>query len=495
VITTDAEGKITLLNKAAEGLTGWTQAEAAGRPLDAVFQLLDENTRNRFDNPSDRVLKTDAVFSRGTPAVLVSRQGRERVVMTSGAPIHDPAGGIVGVSLVCRDITENRKLEVELHKASRLESLGLLAGGIAHDFNNILTGIFGNVSLAKMIATEGVVQERLDKAEEACLRAKEMTSQLLTFAKGGAPIKRLRAVPQLLKASCDLAVLGSNVRCEFFFSPGLWPVEVDPGQITQVFNNLVLNAVQAMPEGGTITVRAENVPPGAKPGLPSPGSHYVKVSIQDQGPGIPPEHQSRIFDPFFTTKHKGRGLGLATAYSVVRKHEGLIEVESKLEQGTTFHVYLPTSAQALPTDSQQQGKWLTGQGRVLVMDDEPDILSFSHVVLKRLGYEAELARDGVEAIRRYREAAEAGKPFSAVIMDLTIPGGMGGKEAIKRLLEFDPQARAIVSSGYSNDPVMAEFQKHGFRGVVAKPYQIHELARVLREVTAGDERPTAGLTA
>ncbi len=492
VITTDAEGKITLLNKAAEGLTGWTQAEAAGRPLDAAFQLLDENTRERFDNPSDRVLKTNAVFSRGTPAVLVSRQGRERVVMTGGAPIHDPAGGIVGVALVCHDITENRKLEVELHKASKLESLGLLAGGIAHDFNNILTGIFGNVSLAKMIATEGVVQERLDKAEEACLRAKEMTSQLLTFAKGGAPIKRLRAVPQLLKSSCDLAVLGSNVRCEFFFSPGLWPVEVDPGQITQVFNNLVLNAVQAMPEGGTITVRAENVAPGAKPGLPSPGSHYVKVSIQDQGPGIPPEHLSRIFDPFFTTKHKGRGLGLATAYSVVRKHEGLIEVESKLEQGATFHVYLPTSAQELPTDSQQQGKWLTGQGRVLVMDDEPDILSFSHVVLKRLGYEAELARDGVEALRRYREAAEAGKPFSAVIMDLTIPGGMGGKEAIKRLLEFDPQARAIVSSGYSNDPVMAEFQKHGFRGVVAKPYQIHELARVLREVTAGDERE-AGL--
>ena len=495
VITTDPAGKITLLNKAAERLTGWTQTEAAGRPLDEVFQLLDENTRKRFNNPSELLLKTDAVFTRGTPAVLVSQQGRERVIVTSGAPIHDPAGGIVGVALVCRDITENRKLEVELHKSSKLESLGLLAGGIAHDFNNILTGIFGNVSLAKMIATEAPVQERLNKAEESCQRAKEMTSQLLTFAKGGAPIKRLRAVPQLLKASCDLAVLGSNVRCEFDFAPGLWPVEADPGQITQVFNNLALNAVQAMPEGGTITVHAENVPPGAKPGLPLPGSHYVKVSIQDQGPGIPPQHLARIFDPFFTTKHKGRGLGLATAYSIVRKHEGLVEVESKVEQGATFHVYLPTSAQALPTDSQQQGKLLTGQGRVLVMDDEPDILSFSHVVLKRLGYEAELARDGAEAIRRYRDAAEGGKPFSVVIMDLTIPGGMGGKEAVKRLLEFDPQARAIVSSGYSNDPVMAEFQKHGFRGVVAKPYQIHELARVLREVMAGDERQTACLPA
>ncbi len=493
VITTNAEGKITLLNKAAERLTGWTQAEAAGRSLDEVFELRDENTRQRLDNPSKRVLQTDAVFSRGTPAVLVSRQGRERVVLTSSAPIHDPAGLVVGVALVCRDITENRKLEVELHKSSKLESLGLLAGGIAHDFNNILTGIFGNLSLARMLATEGAVQERLDKAEESCLRAKEMTSQLLTFAKGGAPIKRLRAVPQLLKTSCDLAVVGSNVRCEFFFSPGLWPVEVDPAQITQVFNNLALNSVQAMPEGGTITVRAENVPPGAKPGLPLSGSHYVKVSVQDQGPGIPPEHLTRIFDPFFTTKHKGRGLGLATAYSVVRKHDGLIEVESKLEQGSIFHVYLPTSARALPTDSQPQGKWLTGQGRVLVMDDEPDILSFSHVVLKRLGYDAELARDGGEALRRYREAAEAGKPFSAVIMDLTIPGGMGGKEAIRKLLELDPQARAIVSSGYSNDPIMAEFEKHGFRGVVAKPYQIHELARVLREVTEDAPRPTAAV--
>ena len=487
VITTDIAGNIVLLNRAAENLTGWTVSHAVGRPLSEVFQPLDETTREPLDNPIERVLKADNAFGRGSPTVLVSRAGRERIVMTLGAPVHDHTDSIIGVVLVFRDITENRKLEAELHKASKLESLGLLAGGVAHDFNNVLTGIFGNISLAKMFAPpDSPVRERLEKAEHSCLRAKEMTGQLLTFARGGAPIRRVKSVPRLLKESCDNAVLGSNVRCEFWCAPDLQPVEVDQGQITQVFNNLLINAVQAMPEGGTIRVRAENVPAGTRAGLPSPGAGYVRISIQDDGPGIPPEHLSRIFDPFFTTKHKGRGLGLATAYSIVRKHDGLIEVESKRDQGATFHVYLPAPMQAVATETEEQNPPPTGQGRILVMDDEPDILNFSHDALKRLGYEAELARDGTEAIRRYREALEAGRPFSAIIMDLTIPGGIGGKEAIKDLLELDPQARAIVSSGYSNDPVMAEFSKYGFRGVVAKPYEIRELARVLREVIGSD---------
>jgi signal transduction histidine kinase/CheY-like chemotaxis protein len=421
--------------------------------------------------------------SRRSPVVVVSRHGRERVVVLTGAPIHDHADNIIGAVLVFRDITENRKLEAELNKASKLESVGLLAGGIAHNFNNILTSIVGNISLAKMLVPpESPIQERLEKAEQSCLRAKEMTGQLLTFARGGAPIKRIRAVPQLLEESCEIAVLGSNVRCEFTCAPDLRPVEVDQGQFTQVLNNLLLNAVQAMPAGGTIQVRAENVPAGTRPGLPSTGADYITISIEDHGPGIAPEHLSRVFDPFFTTKHKGRGLGLATAYSIVRKHDGLIEVESQLDRGATFHIYLPASALEVPPDPEDKTQLPTGHGRVLVMDDEPDILNFSHVALERLGYEAESARDGAEAIRRYSEAREAGRPFAAVIMDLTIPGGMGGKEAIKYLLEVDPEAIAIVSSGYSNDPVMAEFAKYGFRGMVAKPYEIHQLAGVLREV-------------
>jgi len=483
VITTDAAGRVVLVNTAAEGLTGWRQEEAAGRPLAEVFQLLDEQTRAACDNPSDRVLKTDGIGARAAPALLRSRRGGESVVVASGAPLHDLAGRILGVVLVFRDVTESRKFEAELNKASKLESLGLLAGGIAHDFNNVLTSILGNISLARMqLPPDEQAQARLEKAEASCLRAKDLTGKLLAFARGGMPAKKTKAIAQLLRDSGGLAVLGSNVRCEFSLPHELWPAEVDSAQITQVLNSILINAVEAMPDGGIVRVSAENIPAGARPGLPSPGAKYVRVSMQDNGPGIPPESLPQIFEPFFTTKHKGRGLGLATAYSIIRKHDGLIEVESKPGKGATFRIFLPATEASGAPPSEVKTRPPTGQGRVLVMDDELDILSFSRVVLKRLGYEVEVARDGSEALNRYRVATAAGTPFSAVILDLTIPGGMGGQEAIRRLLEVDPHVKAIVSSGYSNDPVMAEFQKYGFRGVVAKPYEIRELAKVLCQV-------------
>jgi PAS domain S-box-containing protein len=491
VITADIQEKIVLLNKTAEHLTGWAQQDAFGRALGEVFVLLDENSRERLDWPAAQFANFESAHNCSVSGLVVSRAGGERFVIATGAPIHDQTDRAAGAVLVFRDVTENRKLEAELHKASKLESLGLLAGGIAHDFNNILTAIFGNISLAKMsVSADDTAQERLARAEQACMRAKEMTNQLLTFARGGAPIKRVRAVPQLLKDSCDLAVLGANVRCEFSYGPDLRPVEVDQGQITQVRNNLLLNAVQAMPGGGTVKVRADNVHVGSHPGLPLPDLDYVRISVQDQGRGIAAEHLPRVFDPFFTTKHKARGLGLATAYSIVRKHDGLIEVDSKTEQGAKFDIYLPVSTHPLLWESGNDDPLPTGQGRVLVMDDEPDILNLSHFALKRLGYQAELARDGAEAIRCYREAQEAGRPFSAVIMDLTVPGGMGGKEAIRHLLELDPQATAIVSSGYSNDPVIAEFSRYGFRGVVAKPYEIRELAKVLHDLIGSSADPS-----
>jgi len=487
VITTDTEGRVGMLNEAAELLTGWTQSDACGKPLPDVFHLLQEQTRELCDNPVEMVLKTGTPFNQSIPAVLASRQGQERFVVTSSAPLHDPAGRVVGVVLAFRDVTETRKLEADLNKAGKLESLGLLAGGIAHEFNNILTGIFGNISLAKMLSEgDAAVQERLEKAEVACQRAKEMTGQLLTFARGGAPVRRARPVAHMLKEFCDLAVLGSNVRCDYVLQPDLWPVEVDHGQIGQAFSNILLNAVQAMPEGGVISVRAGNVPAGSRSEPAFAGRDFVRISIQDQGAGIPPEHLSRIFDPFFSTKFKGRGLGLATAYSIVRKHEGTIEVDSRPEKGAVFHIYLPASTRNVDLPATDVPKTVTGKGRILVMDDEPEILNFMQAALKRLGYEAELARDGAEAIRRYTAAAETGNPFNAVIMDLTIPGGMGGKETIRTLLEIDPQVKAIVSSGYSNDPVMADFRNYGFRGMVAKPYEMKELAGVLREVIGSD---------
>jgi len=486
VITTDATGEIRLMNAAAENLTGWTQSHATGRALTDVFNLIEERSRDTCANLLERVLGTDPLVSRGMQAILHSRDGTERVVVTSGAPMRDPCGYVVGVVLVFRDMTESRKLETELHRSSKLESLGILAGGIAHDFNNILTGILGNISLSRMQLEPGnTVHERLDKAEASCLRAKELTNQLLTFARGGAPVKKTKSITQLVKDAGDLAVVGSNVRCEFALALELWPADVDGSQISQVLNNILINAVQAMPDGGIVQITAANVPDGIRVGASVRTGNHIRISIQDHGPGIPPENIARIFDPFFTTKHRSRGLGLATAYSIIRKHEGHIEVESKPGKGATFHIYLPASTRSAGAATDHKSKISTGTGRVLVMDDEPDIQNLTETVLKRLGYEVEVAGDGIEALDKYRAASKSGRPFAAVIMDLTIPGGMGGKEAIRHFLEFDPRVRAIVSSGYSNDPVMADYQSFGFSGVVAKPYRIADLARTLKDIVSG----------
>ena len=491
VVTTDSSGVVALLNAAAESLTGWTQSQAEGKNLEDVFHVLEERNRVPCKSLLERVLGTDPQGSRGIPAVLVARDGSERMVVISGAPMRDLCGHVVGVVFVFRDVTASRKMETEMHRSSKLESLGLLAGGIAHDFNNILTGILGNISLARMqLVVGGPSYERLEKAEASCLRARDLTNQLLTFARGGAPVKKTKSITQLLKDAGDLAVIGSNVRCEFEVSPDLWAADVDQAQVSQAFNNIFINAVQAMPEGGIVQVRAVNVPAGTQVGLSISISNQVKISIQDHGQGISPENLSRVFDPFFTTKHKSRGLGLATAYSIMRRHEGHIEVESKPGDGATFHLYLPASNRTAASATDYQLRACVGEGRVLVMDDEPDILTLSQAVLKRLGYDVEVASDGTEALKRYREAAESGKPFVAVIMDLTIPGGMGGQEAIRHFREFDPQVRAIVSSGYSNDPVMADFLKYGFRGMVAKPYRIADLAKTLKEV-AGSDTPSS----
>ncbi len=487
VITTDTEGTIVLINKVAERLTGWTEEEAIGQPLGEVFHIINEKTRQPCENPVEKVLESDGgIVGLTNQTVLVTRDGTERILADSGAPIHDKDSKIVGVVLVFRDVTERRKMEAELLKASKLESIGVLAGGIAHDFNNILMAIMGNVSFARMkLDPEDEIFEPLTAAEKASLRAKDLTRQLLTFARGGTPVKRTASMAELIKDSADFALRGSNVRCEFSIPNDLWPVEVDEGQMSQVVNNLVINADQAMPKGGTIKIRAENATVGPEQALPLKGGQYVKVSFEDQGIGIPEEHLPKIFDPYFTTKQKGSGLGLATSFSIVRNHEGHITVESELGVGTTFYVYLPASQKELPTQKKEEEKLLVGRGRVLVMDDEEMVRSVAGRMLRHVGYQVDFARDGAEAIELYQEALECGQPFEVVLMDLTIPGGMGGKEAIKKLLEIDPGVKAIVSSGYSNDPIMSEFKRYGFRGVVAKPYEIVELSKTVDRVIMG----------
>ena len=389
------------------------------------------------------------------------------------------------------EIAERKRAEAELLKAQKLESVGILAGGIAHDFNNILTAILGNISLAKMFANpEDRSFARLAEAEKASLRAKDLTQQLLTFSRGGKPIVKTASVARLLKDSTIFALSGSNILCEFSIPEGLWPVEMDEGQINQVINNVVINAVQAMPEGGTIKVRAENVTLGIdrrKQGLPLQGEKYVKVSIQDQGIGIPEESLQKIFDPYYTGKKKGSGLGLAISYSIIKKHLGYITVESELGVGTTFHIFLPASEKEVLTEKRTGEIPLAGKQRILIMDDEEMVRNVAGTMLEHIGYEAGLAKDGTEAIELYKQAKEAHVPFAVVILDLTIPGGMGGKEAIKKLIELDPKAKVIVSSGYSTDPVMSQFREYGFKGVVTKPYKIEELRDALHKVMMGTD--------
>jgi PAS domain S-box-containing protein len=392
------------------------------------------------------------------------------------------------VAQVFVDLTERKKMEEERLKVAKLESLGILAGGIAHDFNNILTAIVGSISFAKLcLAREDDAYEALIVAEQASLRAKDLTRRLLTFSRGGEPIRRIVSIPRLLRNTAGFVLSGSSSRCVYTFRDDLSPVEADEGQIAQVFNNLLLNAIQAMPDGGTVKVSAENVAVEKDAALPLAMGKYVKVSISDHGQGIPQEIIEKIFDPYFTTKQEGSGLGLTTAYYVVGKHQGYLQVESVPGAGTTFSVYLPASESRAPVEEKEETFFRSGKGRVLVMDDEEILRNFAGRMLKKAGYQVSLATDGMEAVELFGKAKESGRPFDVVVLDLTVPGGSGGKETLQRLLEIEPGIRAIVSSGYSNDPVMANYQQFGFKAVVEKPYSINELTRTIEDVISGND--------
>ena len=324
---------------------------------------------------------------------------------------------------------------------------------------------------------------RLAEAESTCMKTRDLTQQFLTFSRGGAPIRKTTSIAEVLKDSAIFALRGSNVRCEFSIPDNLWPVEVDQGQMNQVINNIVINADQAMPNGGIVRICGENIAIGAEPGLPLQTGTYIRVSIEDQGFGIPQENLGQIFDPYFTTKHGGSGLGLAAVYFIIKKHDGHIIAESEVGVGTTFRIYLPASPGKMCAVKEEEKEHpITGEGRALVMDDEKYIRDLTAEMLSSIGYKVTTAIDGVEAIELYKEAIASGNPFDAVILDLTVPGGMGGRETIQNLIEIDSKVKAIVSSGYSNDPIMADFKEYGFKGVIAKPYKTRELGEVLHKV-------------
>lgn len=413
--------------------------------------------------------------------------GTQAWARTNKVPLKDAKGNVIGVLGTYEDITEKKRMEEEILRSQKLESLGLLAGGIAHDFNNILTTILGNINMAKDQTSHGSeVFELLSDAEAASRRAQRLTKQLLTFAKGGIPIKVTALIGDIIKESSLFVTRGSKSGCEFSFAEDLWPVEVDVGQMNQVISNVVMNANQAMPEGGLIHIKAENMiiedeknEWSLKPG------RYIRICVEDEGVGIVKKHLSKIFDPYFTTKQEERGLGLATTYSIVKSHAGLITVESEVGVGTTFNIYLPASDKVVPQKEGTQA--IKGEGRILVMDDEVSLRKMVGRVLEKLGYEAEFARDGAEAVKMVKNAKAVEKLYDAVILDLTVPGGMGGKETIDKLLEIDPQVRAIVSSGYSEHPVMANYREYGFKGMIEKPFHPQLLSKVLHEVLKGEK--------
>jgi PAS domain S-box-containing protein len=486
--TISADGVISALNPAFEATTGWLREEWLGKPFHSLL------------HPEDSALAEavlEAALRGETPPVH-----QWRVLQKSGECLTEEFtltpqfrnGKVTGIICVGRDISERKQIEEERLKAGKLESIGLLAGGIAHDFNNVLTAILGNITLAKLNAKQGdKAYNLLSEAEKASLAAKALTQQLLTFSRGGVPVRKITPLHELVRDAAVFSARGSGSHCRFSMPDDLWLVEIDEGQIRQVVSNLVLNAVQSMPGGGTIHVQAENATVQPASLLPLEPGDYVRVSVSDRGIGIPQEHLSKVFDPYYTTKQKGSGLGLTICYSIIKSHAGHISVESEAGIGTTVHFYLPAAPKEEVAAERQPEELAYGRGRVLLMDDEEMVREVVGQMLGHLGYEAGFARDGAEALDLYEKARQSGRPFDAVIMDLTIPGGMGGKEAVRKLLEMDPSARVIVSSGYSSDPVMAAFSRHGFRGAVGKPFQLRELSEVLHQILA-EESPDTPLT-
>lgn len=476
LVVLSPEKRIVLVNPATCRLLECDAQKLIGKPMETIFYNGEADCKVLFDEILTKGFVNNMETSYRT------KDGKKVLMLFSGSLITE--GSMVsGISCVAIDITEQERMRDELLKVDKLESVGALAGGLAHDFNNLLQGVFGYISLAKMkSASDGEVYKMLEHAEKALNLSTNLTQQLLTFSKGGEPIKKVVHLPLIIQHSVRLALSGSNVDCQFTIDDPLWPVEADEGQFSQVMQNMVINASDAMPTGGSIHIVVKNInnEENAIP-LLLPGK-YVLINIEDTGKGISEEYIKKIFDPYFTTKQKGNGLGLAASFSIVKKHGGIIKVQSKPGEGTVFSIYLPASEKNISTASQEESILHTGSGSILVMDDDEIIRTMSESMLSTLGYSVELAVNGEEALAKYAQAMASGRVFDGVILDLTIKGGMGGKETIAKLIELDPGVMAIVSSGYSDDPVMANFHEYGFQAALAKPFPLARLSEILQEL-------------
>ncbi len=441
---------------------------------------------NILPEDRDKVVQGIEKISTKNPTFIVQHRtnvnGQEKWMEWINRGIFDKNGQLMEYSAVGRDITEEKRKEEEYVRIQKLEALNFLAGGIAHDFNNILTGILGKIGIAKLLDVENnKVREKLEEAEAAALRARDLANKLLTFSKGGEPVREVAPLSEIIREEILFALHGSNVESKIDIPKDLWYVEIDKSQIGQVIQNLIINALQAMPNGGNILITGENVVISHDTILPLSPGKYVKISIKDTGIGISQEDLKNIFDPYFTTKENGSGLGLAIVYSIIKKHHGHIEVFSQEGKGTEFVIYLPAveKAPSLEKEKREEKKKRQRSAKILVMDDDELIISVLSDILSYLGHKVEISKNGEEAIKLYREAKEQNVPFDVVIMDLTIKGGMGGKDASRKILELDPYAKIVVSSGYSEDPIMAEYKKYGFKAVLKKPYTIEAVSSLL----------------
>ena len=478
-----ATGAIIDVNQAMLDMYGYTKEEALKLTVDNFSAGEPPYTQNEADEKINAAL----LFGLQTFEWKAKRKNGELFWVEVALKFTEFHGKRFIIAAV-RDISDRKQVEEELIKIKKLESIGVLAGGIAHDFNNILAAILGNISLANLLLKpdEVKVHSLLQEAEKASLRAKGLTQQLLTFSKGGEPVKSLASISDVIMDSTEFILRGSDVKCEYSFPDDLWHAEIDRGQISQVIQNIILNSSQAMPEGGIITIHCENYVYNGTLTLPIAAGDYIKVSLVDRGVGIPRDLLDKIYDPYFTTKHEGNGLGLAVTHSIIIQHKGHIAVDSKQGQGTTVTIYLPAFKQKKLKEQKEEPLPVGGKAKILFMDDDKMVRTMANEMLSHYGYEVFLAQDGQEAITLYRESLKDGAPIDLVIMDLTVPGGMGGKETIKEIIAANPQVKAIVSSGYSNNPIMANYGEYGFSAAVSKPYRQEELIKVINRIIGND---------
>jgi PAS domain S-box-containing protein len=486
VITTDAEGKLLTINPAAQHMTGWSQEEAVGQPLTVVMPLVDERTGKPVADLTGVVARLGETITRDHDVILAANNGTNVLVIESCAPIYDGEGRLAGFVEVFRDMAKIRKTDQEEFVAEKLDAVGVLAGGIAHDFNNMLTAVLHSISLARKDETS---EERADaylkSAEQSILRARGLTSQLLTFASGGEPVRGPVELVALLKHNAEMICRGGVHEIHYDIAPDLHHGFVDEGQIEQVFHNIILNAVESMPDGGSLYIGCNNVQEDDDD-LPASvdGEAFVRIVITDSGIGIPADVVSRIFEPYYTTKSRGSGLGLASARSIVSKHGGAIRVNSREGVGTTMTLYLPATREQASQLEETPSAAVSSPSRILFMDDEEMLLRLSNDILASAGYQVAVAPDGQKAVDLYREALRDNTRYDCVILDLVVRGGMGGLAALREIKLIDPDAVVVVSSGYSNDPVMANYREHGFSAVLPKPYSSSALTAIVEEVIA-----------